>query len=101
MNLEYRRTNKQEVYIHPSRAAWISLDERDNDPTQFWHYVFAALQTIDPSLGETVSAILESPQSPHLEELVTVLINDLAEFQPNHGQMLPMLLVLDDYHVSD
>ena len=26
-------------------TAWLSLDERDNDPLSFWSYVVAALQT--------------------------------------------------------
>lgn len=85
--------------VNPSRVAWVSLDERDNDPTQFWHYVIAALQTIDSTLGENLQAVLDSSESPSLEALVTVLINDLAEFQPDHEQMLPFLLVLDDYHL--
>src|SRR5918995_7464023 len=25
-----------------SRVAWVSLDERDNDPTRFWSYLVAA-----------------------------------------------------------
>ncbi len=81
------------------KVAWVSLDARDNEPAQFWHYVVAALQTIDAALGETVQATLESPQLPPLEALVTVLLNDLAKFRPDNGQMLPLLLVLDDYHL--
>jgi LuxR family maltose regulon positive regulatory protein len=81
------------------QVAWVSLDERDNDPAQFWHYVIAALQTIDAGLGETVQATLESSQLPSLEALVTVLLNDLVEFQADKGQILPLLLVLDDYHL--
>ena len=25
-------------------AAWVSLDQRDNDPAQFWHYVATSLR---------------------------------------------------------
>ncbi len=85
--------------VHPSSVAWISLDERDNDPTLFWLYVLAALQTIDASLGKNLPAILESQHSLPLEVLVTMLINDLAEFQADNEQILPLLLVLDDYHL--
>jgi len=27
-------------------AAWVSLDQSDNEPTLFWAYVIAALQTV-------------------------------------------------------
>jgi len=30
------------------RVAWVSLDKGDNDPTRFWSYVIAALQTVHP-----------------------------------------------------
>jgi len=32
-------------------VAWVSLDSSDNDPAQFWTYVFAALDTLHPGLG--------------------------------------------------
>ena len=33
-------------------AAWLSLDEGDNDPTRFLTYLVAALRTIAATLGE-------------------------------------------------
>ena len=35
-------------------AAWLSLDEGDNDPTRFLTYLVAALQTVAPDIGESV-----------------------------------------------
>ena len=32
-------------------AAWLSLDQRDNDPALFWTYLIAALQTAAPGVG--------------------------------------------------
>jgi LuxR family maltose regulon positive regulatory protein len=74
-------------------AAWLSLDEGDNDPVRFWRYVVAAVQTLHAALGQAVLAALQSPRPPALESLLTVWINDLA-LAPN-----PFVLVLDDYHV--
>jgi LuxR family maltose regulon positive regulatory protein len=76
--------------------AWASLDKGDNDPTRFWAYFIAAVQTI-PSLseagvGETVLAALESPQPPPLELVLTALINETAAIPA------PFALILDDYH---
>lgn len=42
-------------------AAWLSLDEGDNDLSRFLTYLVAALQTIDSSLGEAVVSLLQSP----------------------------------------
>jgi LuxR family maltose regulon positive regulatory protein len=74
-------------------VAWVSLDGGDNDPTRFWSYFIAALQTVHPGIGETALAALQSPQSPPIEALLTGLINEIAEI-PN-----PFALVLDDLHV--
>src|SRR6185436_11205366 len=40
------------------RAAWLSLDEAENNPTRFLNYLVAALQTIAATIGEGVVAVL-------------------------------------------
>ncbi len=76
---------------HPS-VAWISLDETDNELSRFLLYLISALQQIEPGFGLTLQpAILSSPLPP-VDELVALLINDLARIKRN------FLLVLDDYH---
>src|SRR5437016_8893490 len=40
-------------------AAWLSLDEGDNDPTRFLTYLVAALQTIAATIGEGVVGVLQ------------------------------------------
>src|SRR5574340_578093 len=49
-------------------AAWLSLDEADNDLTRFLTYLIAALQTIDINLGKDLLGVLQSPQSQRSEE---------------------------------
>jgi LuxR family maltose regulon positive regulatory protein len=72
--------------------AWLSIDADDNDPVRFFSYVIAALQTLSPRLGVDALGLLQAPQPP-LKHIVSVLINDIAEFQK------PIALVLDDYHL--
>lgn len=74
-------------------VAWLSLEEGDNDPTRFIRYLIAALQLVSPDLGRESQAILQAPQKPPDEVLLTALINDLAA----NPELL--VLVLDDYHV--
>jgi LuxR family maltose regulon positive regulatory protein len=74
-------------------AAWLSLDEGDDDVIRFLVYVIAALQTIDLEIGKALPAMLQSPQVPSAEAIVTVLINDIASHDSR------FLLILDDYHV--
>ena len=45
-------------------AAWLSLDQGDNDPASFWTYVVAALQTAAPGVGADMLSLLQAPQPP-------------------------------------
>lgn len=76
----------------PGQVAWLSLDEGDNDPARFFAYLLAALQFIDPNIGRPAQAMLQTPQAPPVEALLTSLVNDLAAVAQ------PFVLILDDYH---
>jgi LuxR family maltose regulon positive regulatory protein len=76
-------------------TAWLSLDEGENDPTRFLTYLVAALQTLAATIGEGVSGVLQSPQPPPTEAMLTVLLNDLTTISDQ------FVLVLDDYHVIE
>ena len=75
-------------------AAWLSLDQRDNDPALFWTYLVAALQTAADGVGASALSLLQSPPSP-MEEVLATLLNDL------HAVSNDVVLVLDDYHVIE
>ena len=77
------------------RSAWLSLDEGDNQTAGFLAYLVAALQTLAVNIGAGVLAILQSPQPPSIEAVLTILLNEIATI-PDH-----FILVLDDYHVID
>ncbi|WP_373228699.1 LuxR C-terminal-related transcriptional regulator [Cohnella sp.] len=76
-------------------AAWLSLDENDNDSARFLTLLFTALQSVETNIGEGVFSALQSPQPPSIESILTVVLNEI--------NMIPndIILVLDDYHVID
>jgi LuxR family maltose regulon positive regulatory protein len=76
-------------------AAWLSLDRADNDPASFWTYVIAALRTVASEVGEGALILLQAPQPPPIETVLTALLNDLGAVAGD------IVLVLDDYHVID
>ncbi len=76
-------------------AAWLSLDEDDNDLARFLTYFIAALQTIRPEVGTDVLALLQSSPLPHSHTLLTLLINELTAISER------FILVLDDYHTLE
>jgi len=79
------------------RAAWLSLDEGDNDPARFWRHVVAALDLARPGIARPVRPLLGPPVPVTVEGLVTTLVNELSADAGDDQ----VLLVLDDYHVID
>jgi LuxR family maltose regulon positive regulatory protein len=79
----------------PIAIAWLSLDGGDNDPTRLLAYLITAMQTIAANIGEGLLAVLQSPQPPPTESILTPLLNEITTIPDN------FVLVLDDYHVID
>jgi LuxR family maltose regulon positive regulatory protein len=75
-------------------VAWLSLDQRDNDPAVFWTYLVSALKTTLHGVGEGALSLLHSQQPP-VEAALATLLNDLDAIAND------VVLVLDDYHVID
>jgi len=74
-------------------VAWVSLDEGDDDPVRFLSYLSAALQVVDPQVGEDARAALETPQPAAPDPLLTLILNDIAAYDGT------LAVVLDDYHL--
>ena len=72
-------------------AAWLSLDEGDNDPIRFLQYLGAALQTIVPAL-QVIPPIMQGIQRLPPGTMINTVINDIA------GYATPFVLALDDFH---
>src|SRR4051812_1964070 len=74
-------------------VAWLSLDQRDNDPALFWTYLVAALKTAHGA-GTGALSLLQPPEPPGEAGLFS---------PPYHPPAISndVVLVLDDYHVID
>jgi LuxR family transcriptional regulator, maltose regulon positive regulatory protein len=71
-------------------VAWLSLDQRDNDPAVFWTYLVAALKTGATGVDASALSLLQPPEPPGEAGLIT-LLNDLDAVSND------VVLVLDDY----
>ena len=92
-----RSDAKKETQIE-NRIAWLSLDEGDNDPARFLSYFIAALnqiEGIDATFGKGALSMLQSPQPPPTEAILTSLINSVAAIPDK------IIIVLDDYHLIE
>jgi len=84
---------------HKAQVAWLSLDELDTSPTIFWISLIAALRccpSLAPSFGETVVALLQSPQPPPLPMCLATL---LQELESREAHSAPVVFIVDDYQV--
>lgn len=73
-------------------VAWVSLDERDNDPYIFLQYVIAAMQSVDAELGVAARQALHTAKKQTLTGILIPLLNDIASRREQ------LCIVLDDYH---
>ncbi len=82
---------------HKRKAAWLSLDDGDNDAIRFWTYLITALQNVEPGLGRKTLQLLHSsePTTSTLEEwlrsLLPLLINQAVSLSQK------VILVLEDF----
>ena len=72
-------------------AAWLSLDEGDNDGASFLAYLIASLNTIAGDFEDAIHRF-DSGQASLTESNLTNLLNDISALP------YKFVLVLDDYH---
>ncbi len=91
----YGKTTLLSTWISQTdrRAAWLSLDEEDNDAACFLDYLIASLQTVLPGIGKEMPSLhgVSNPRPSKI--LLTPLLNEITRSSED------ILLVLDDYHV--
>jgi LuxR family maltose regulon positive regulatory protein len=74
-------------------VAWVSLDDGDSDVVRFLAYLVAALQKIEPGVGEATLSAFQFPQPPAIDLALTPLVNDLSAVPTTFA------IVLDDLHL--
>ena len=74
-------------------AAWLSLDEDDNQVERFLTYLIESLSSVDEEITKNALPLLLNSQSVPFEAVLTSLINGLD------GLNSDIVLVLDDYHL--
>lgn len=89
-----KTTAALELFGDEQRRGWVSLDRRDNEPAVFWSYVVAALDSIEPGVGDSARSLFRSPLQSSDPALAT-LINDIDALDHD------LVLVLDDYHLIE
>jgi LuxR family maltose regulon positive regulatory protein len=78
-----------------NRVAWLSLDEGDNDLNSFLIYFIAAMQTVEPDIGQEPLAALQSSGATNSDAVLMALLNEIA------GLPQPLVIIFDDYHVIE
>ncbi len=96
--MEFIRSAAENDSQIDNRIAWLSLDESDNDPVRFLAYFISALnrvEGIEVDLGQGALSMLQSPQPPPTDSILTSLINELTTTQDK------IIFVLDDFHLIE
>ncbi|MWV45974.1 LuxR family transcriptional regulator [Paenibacillus sp. HJL G12] len=84
----------QWVHARHMQGAWLTLDERDNDPLRFWRYAVHSLAAVvPPALKPKITVLAEELNGLSLISFLDALMNELYELTE------PLTWILDDYHV--
>jgi LuxR family maltose regulon positive regulatory protein len=77
----------------PQPAAWLSLDEHDDDLPVFVGYLLSALNAVTKVLTPATLSIVSGATLPPPDLIARTLVNDLSAVEDE------VVLILDDYHV--
>ena len=77
-----------------AQVCWLSLDEDDSDPQQFFRYLAAAVRSL-PNVQSSLSQLLQGSQSFSTKMLMKAFVHDVTTVSS------PFIFILDDYHVLD
>ena len=95
----FGKTTALAAWVTQARAlgrpvAWVSCEAGERQAPMFWTYVMTSIHQVEPQVGGTALAHVESARGS-VDAAITLLLNDLA------GLPHELDLVLDDYHLAD
>ncbi len=79
--------------VEPLPAAWLSLDESDDDFNEFVRYFVAGLRLIFPDAISDTEELLQARLTPPLALIAATLTNEIARLPAS------FVFVLEDYHL--
>ena len=79
----------------PTRPAWLSLDDGDNDPTRFLTHLVAALKGAGLGVDDHLLGSLDADSR---SDALTAMVNDVTR-ACEQAPETQWIVVLDDYHV--
>jgi len=77
------------------RVAWLSLDEDDNEPTDFFAHFIASVQDVVPGFGRDLLVSLSETPPISRNHFLVNLVNEIMELAQ------PICMVLDDFHLIE
>lgn len=77
----------------PSAAAWISLDERDNDPVRLWTHVALALELAGCRVADDVTTFMAAHGDDVVGTVLPHLLRAMGEVEDD------LIILFDDFHV--
>lgn len=91
----YGKTTVVTQWLHAekTKAAWLELDEADNDLRSFLSHLVSAIQVQIPNACPDTMSLLQAVQIPDSSVLAETLSNELDAIEE------AFILVLDDYHL--
>ena len=76
-------------------AVWCSLDERDNDPNDFFRILVTAINKKYGEIGKSALELLQAPGTANMQYIIELFLNDLLRLEEE------TVLVLDDLHLVE
>lgn len=78
---------------------WITLEERDNEPSLFWRTLWQAFAQLDRRFRTGSATPLASLEPHDQQDPVGLLVNAIADYSRTWQAPPQLYLVLDDFHL--